>query len=119
MSETMTGEMVQHSAEDFEKFTVAQLKTKRALVNKLMIGSLRNDPEMRDDPRQPGALAHYLAERKAINQALYQKLYGDDGPPAQVMKMDALGMAGQGKVPGKGRPQTERKPLNYYTGIKN
>jgi hypothetical protein len=96
-----------HTVDDFLKYDAATLRQKRLFVNFCVKAAKECQEE--GDPRAEKALEYYKNERKAINGALQQLLYGDEGPPAQTVKLKPATMQGQwkpteskGKRPGAG-----------------
>lgn len=103
-----------HTAEDFEKYTIVELKQKRIIAN-FAIKTARE--ELDKDDRAPRALDHYLSERKAINETLRQKLY-KGGPPAQSIGLKPVNMAGQsGKDTPRKNVVSMEDILKIYKGV--
>lgn len=87
--------------EEYMEYTVAELRMERMIISKLILKPMRENDEWREDPRRPAAETYYKEQLRRLNQALYAKLWGEDGPPAQGIKMKPLTMTG--KAPGRKR----------------
>lgn len=88
----MTSVYKQHTVDDFMKYPPRILLMKR--VGASMCIRAAREGLREGDERAPKALAHYLAERRAINEALHRHWHGDDGPLARTISLRCVSVAG-------------------------
>lgn len=83
-----------HTEEDFSRYSLQELLTKRILVN-ICIGVAKG--ELKTDDRATKVLEYYRSERKAINSAILTKRLGLNQPPGQEVSMRQISMIGSTK----------------------
>lgn len=66
--------------------SLERLLHKRFMANLILRNIIDNPVAMEYDSYHE-KVAHFREQRRQINQAIYRKRHGEDGPPAQVIGM--------------------------------
>lgn len=81
---------VEHTADDFMKYSPARLRAIR-LQCKMAIEAAKQGIE-EGDPRGKRALAHYRREMRQINLAYQAQVHGAEGPPPVRVELEPIGI---------------------------
>jgi hypothetical protein len=84
---------VEHTVDDFMKYTPARLKAIRLDCRMCIEAAKQSIAE--GDERGKRALAHYRQEMRQINLAYQAQVYGEDSPPEQTVELETIAMFGK------------------------
>jgi hypothetical protein len=87
----MTG-VSEASGIDWDSKTMGQLLNKRKLAT-LLIREI--EAHWQDHPNHHERLAELRQQRREINEAIWRKRYGEEGPPAQQIGMKPASVKGR------------------------